>query len=249
MNRLDPSKIGIIILLGWVVIIYGGLTFLIVKKKDLTLISGFSNRPKEEQEQLVKSGFIEALSKLLIITFILFVTMYVLWIFSVPYSLEVGFSLFILVLLVGTVWIQRYEVPHKRKKMYWITGIISVMIVVPIVVLTYVGLSENEVTVSDDTLIVSGMYGIEWKLSDIESVELFDELPHVKVRTNGFAAGEHLKGRFLLEEPYGGGLLFVRTKTGPPYLYVATGDDYLIVNRSDAEETKLIYEALRTYAK
>ena len=61
---MSPAKIGMIILFGWIAIILGGLTYLIFKKKDATLISGFSNRPKEEQEQLKKSGFIEALVKL-----------------------------------------------------------------------------------------------------------------------------------------------------------------------------------------
>lgn len=245
MDCLDASKIGIIILLGWVAIILGGLTYLIVKKKDPTLISGFSHRPKEEQEFLKTSGYIDAVGKMLLSAFIIYVVTYVLWIFSVPYSLEAGFSLLIIALLGGTVWLQRFEVPHKRKRMYWITGTLAFVVVSSISVLIYVGLLENEVTVHEDTLEVSGMYGVEWKVSDIESVELLDELPDVKVKSNGFAAAGHLKGRFMLENPYGGGLLFIRANAGPPYLYVATDDDYLILNRSDGEETKTLYEALQ----
>lgn len=238
-----------IILLGWVGIILGGFTYLTVKKKDSTLISGFSNRPKEEQEQLKKNGYVGAVGKLLLATFIIYVVTYVLWIFSVPYILEVGFSILLLGVLFGTIWLQRYEVPHKRKKMYWIMGILTFVVVVSIGVLTYFGLLENNVTIEDEMLIVSGMYGVEWKLSEIETVELLDDLPNVKVKTNGFATEGQLKGRFLLEKPYDGGLLYVRTKAGPPYLYVTTADDYFILNRTDEQETKTLYETLQKYEK
>lgn len=242
---ISASKIGMIILLGWVGIILGGLTYLTVKKKDSTLISGFSNRPKEEQEQLKKNGYVDAVGKLLLATFIIYVVTYVLWIFSVPYSLEVGFSVLLLGVLVGTLWIQRYEVPHKRKKMYWIVGTVAFVVVVSIRVLTYFGLVENEVTIEDNVLVVSGMYGVEWELSDIQTVELLDELPDVLIRTNGFATEGQLKGRFLLEKPYEGGLLYVRTKADPPYLYVATDEDYFILNRKDSEETQKLYETIK----
>lgn len=243
---MSPAKIGMIILFGWIAIILGGLTYLIFKKKDATLISGFSNRPKEEQEQLKKSGFIEALGKLLLTSFIIYMVTYILWIFSVPYSLEVGFSIFILVLFIGMIWMQRYEVSHKRKKMYWITSVISLATFAFIGVLLFFGWQENEVTIENEMFIVTGMYGFEWELSNIESVELLDELPHVMMRTNGFATEGTMKGRFRLEEPYGGGLLFVRTKDGPPYLYIKTDEDYVILNREEADETKALYDTLST---
>lgn len=241
------AKIGLIILLGWVAIILGGLTYLVKKKKDATLISGFSNRTKEEQEYLKQSGYIEAVGNYLLISFIIFLATYILWIFSVPYSMEVGLSILLIVVLAGMIWLQRYEVPHKRKKMYWITGSITAVLVCFLVGLTYVGLKENQVTVEDGKFVVSGMYGVEWDLEDVEEVKLLDELPRVIVKTNGFATEGHLKGRFRLESPYEGGLLFVRVKDGSPYLYVETKDgDYVILNRSDGKETERLYKQLQS---
>ena len=241
------AKIGLIILLGWVAIILGGLTYLVKKKKDATLISGFSNRTKEEQEYLKQSGYIEAVGNYLLISFIIFLATYILWIFSVPYSMEVGLSILLIVVLAGMIWLQRYEVPHKRKKMYWITVSFTAVLICFLVGLTYVGLKENQVAVEDGKFVVSGMYGVEWDLEDVEKVELLDELPRVIVKTNGFATEGHLKGRFRLESPYEGGLLFVRVKDGAPYLYVETKDgDYVILNRSDGKETERLYKQLQS---
>ncbi len=233
------------ILLGWVLLIYGGLTFLIVKKKDYTLISGFSNRPKEEQERLIQSGFVDALGKLLVMSFLIFVITYIFWLFSVPYSLEIGLSIFTIVLLGGLMWIQRFEVKQKRKKMFWITGGISVGTLLFIVVLIVVGLQENDIHIDETTLTVTGMYGVEWELADIQSVELLEELPEVLIRTNGFAVAGYLKGRFRLEKPYEGGLLFIQKKS-PPYVYVATADDYFILNRKQANETHEFYASIQS---
>ncbi len=246
MFFISTAKIGLIIFFGWIAVILGGLAYLIIKQKDLTLISGFSKRPKEEQEYLKKSGFVDGVGKLLLTIFLIYLAAYILWIFSVPYSLEAGFSLLLLAVLAGTIWLQRFEVPHKRKKMYWLTGVFSFAVIVFIAVLMYFGLSENDAAIRDDTFVVSGMYGVEWNVNEIESVKLLDELPHVLVKSNGFAIEGHLKGRFRLEDPYGGGLLFVKTKAGPPYLYVAAESDFVILNRKEAAETKMLYDALKT---
>lgn len=193
------GKIIYVIAMGWTLIIYGGLTYLFARKKDYSLLSGYSRRPEEEKQYLEESGYLAAMGKLFTITFWLLAVTFVLGLLPISFGFEIGISGFLIWLLSGMVWIQRYEVPDKRKKMTWITGSISVATLVFIVGLTGVGYLDNEVTVNDDTFKISGMYGIEWEVADIEHVELRNDLPKVIMKTNGSAAGNILKGRFKLE--------------------------------------------------
>ncbi|MCJ8008596.1 DUF3784 domain-containing protein [Lederbergia wuyishanensis] len=240
---MSTGTIIFIIAMGWALIIHGGLTYLIVKKKEYSLISGFLNRPKEEQEYLIQNGYIEALGRIFKITFFIFAATFLLGLLPIPYGFEIGIALFLVVLLGGLIWMQKFEVPHKRKKMYWITSGIMAVTIGLVGWLTIAGLVDNEVTVNHETFEISGMYGVEWPIKDIKSVELLEELPEVIMKSDGFATAGQLKGNFLLEEPYGNGLLFVNWKN-TPYLYVTTKNNYLILNRKNSEDTKNIYESL-----
>ncbi|HLR51438.1 MAG TPA: DUF3784 domain-containing protein [Candidatus Avamphibacillus sp.] len=246
---MDKGKIIYIFVMGWSLLIYGGLTYLIAKKKDYTLISGFNNRSKEEQEYLHESGYLEATGKLLTITFWMFFATFVLGLLPIPFGFGIGIAIFLITLLGGMVWVQRYEVPHKRKKMTWITGSISVGTLLFIITITAVGYMDNDINVSEDMFEITGMYGIEWNTEDIEIVELLDKLPEVHLKTNGFATGNLLKGRFRLEDPYGSGLLFIHKNSDSKVLFVATNDEYVMINKKNANETEEIYEQLITVVK
>ncbi|MBM7553574.1 DUF3784 domain-containing protein [Thalassobacillus pellis] len=241
---MDTDRIVFLIVMGWTLIIHGGLTYLIVKKKEYGLISGFGTRPEEEKEYLRNSGYIEVLGKVLKITFYLLVLTVLMAFLPISYGFEIGLGLFLLVLMVGIVWNQRYEVPRKRKKMLWISGIVSVVTLLLVFGLMLLGFIENKVTIKNNTFIVSGIYGVEWEMKEIEGVELLEEMPEVIVKSNGFASAGHLKGRFRLEAPYEGAILFV-TVGNPPYLYVKTRDDDLLLNRENSEETIKIYRQLK----
>ncbi|MCT8136761.1 hypothetical protein H1D32_02715 [Anaerobacillus sp. CMMVII] len=75
----------------------------------------------------------------------------------------------------------------------------------------YVGQSSNVLTISKDELHISGTYGVDWQLEEITNIELVEELPEIKMRTNGYSFGGRLKGRFRLEELGNGRLLFTET--------------------------------------
>lgn len=229
--------------MGWTVIIYGGITYLFSKKQDHTLLSGFSNRPKEEKEYLRQSGYLDALNKLFVTTFWLLFVAFILGLLPISFAFEISLAIFILVLMVGLVWIQRYEVPHKRKKKLWLFGAFSTVTIIFIIVITGIGYIDNDIKIEDETFTITGMYGVEWDIADIETIELMNTLPEVNFRTNGFATAGILKGNFNLEPPYGNGLLFIQ-KNSAPYLYIETKENYMILNRKDPKETTEIYNEL-----
>src|SRR5699024_3144666 len=243
-DTMDKGTIIYILVMCWVLLIYGGITYLFAKKRDYMLLSGFHKRSKEEKEYLEESGYLDALGKLFTITFWIFAITFILGLLPIPYGFEIGISVFLIYLLIGMVCIQRYEVPHKRKKMTWIMSIISGATLLFVIGITAVGYLDNEVTVNEVTFEISGMYGVEWDVADIEMVELLDELPEVNIKTNGFATSNLLKGRFRLEDPYGSGLLFIHKNSDSKVLYVATDDDYVMINKKYANETEDIYEEL-----
>lgn len=238
---MSKGMIVFTIIMGWTLLIYGGITYLIVKKKEYSLISGFYNRPEEEKKYLIEHGFLDKLGKVLTQSFFLLLLAFLLTLFKVPFGGEIGFGLFILHMFIGLVYVTIFEVPHKRKKYMWVISIIFSVTIIFIGVIYGLGQIENDVTVTDDQLIISGMYGVEWSLDEIDEVKILDELPEIIARTNGFSTSSMLKGKFRLEDPYGTGRLFVK-KGEKPYLYISKDDEFIILTRDDKAIVEQIYK-------
>lgn len=101
----------------------------------------------------------------------------------------------------------------------------------------------QQITVGEDSVRISGMYGREIPVADIVSVELLEALPHIKMRTNGSSTGRYSKGHFLLENGEKC-MLFVRHKM-PPYIEIRTSDNLYYLNGATEGETMRLLEALK----
>ena len=55
------------------------------------------------------------------------------------------------------------------------------------------------IEVTADSLVISGNYGYSVKLSEIQSVEMLDRLPRIKIRSNGIGWKNIKIGHFILE--------------------------------------------------
>lgn len=245
---MSTGKLIYIITMGWTLIIHGGITYMFAKKQDFSLLSGYANRPEEEKAFLMKSGYLRAIAKLFALTFWLFLLTFIIGLFSMSHAFGIGLGVFIITLFVGLIWIQRYEVPHKRKKMTWIMSIISAASIIIVVAVAGTAFIENDVSIEDHTFKITGPYGVEWPVSEIESVEKLDELPKILFRSNGISAANRKTGHFKLEEPYGKGLLFIDSDTDA-YLYIKTNEEFLILNRKDPNDVNAIYNELKTLIK
>ncbi|MYL30138.1 DUF3784 domain-containing protein [Halobacillus halophilus] len=243
---MDTGTITFILVMGFALVITGGLTFLVVKRKEYGLISGFSSRPEEEKRILMENGYVKAVERLLFLIFLLFAGVFIMGLLPVPYGLEISLAVFLLVVLGGAVRVQMYEVPGKRKRNLWLTSILGLLVLTGLGALTYFSMMENEVTVTETHLEISGMYGLEWKLGDIDQVTIEEELPEVILKSNGFAAAGQLKGRFRLEKPYGPARLFIHDQNEGPFLYVQKGEEDLWLSRERREEIAGLYEQLNT---
>lgn len=100
----------------------------------------------------------------------------------------------------------------------------------------------TRITVGEETIKISGMYGREIPVSDIVSVDLLDEMPPIAMRTNGSDTGNQAKGHFR----FSNGdkcMLFIHKKA--PYIQLRTTDNLYYLNYSDKEKTVELFESLK----
>jgi hypothetical protein len=231
-----------VIIMSFTLFIMGGLTFLMYKYDNFSLISGFANRPKEEQEELIKRGFPQAVRRLMLYSTLILLAILILSLFRIPWVIEAGFGVLLIYTLVGSVYIQKYELEHKRKKAYWVTGSIAGVTLALVAGLGIWGVWPQHLAVEGETVSITGMYGVQFPVNEIEQVKLLDELPTVELRTNGFALHGVLKRDFRLKA-YGTARLFIRGQH-TPVLYIKAKDKQIFINHTDQDQVYQWYREL-----
>lgn len=134
--------ISLFMLLGWA----------IVRKKAYWLISNFNGRKKEEKQQLIANGYPQSVGKLLIFTALGLLVLLPLTFTSFKFSMEIQFGFLLFFLLVGLVYLSKYEIPAKRRRSYILSSAIAIATSIFIGVLFYFGYQDFELRTHQETL-------------------------------------------------------------------------------------------------
>jgi hypothetical protein len=214
----------------------------IVKKQWYWLISNFNGKSKEEQQRLIENGYPQRVGKLMFATATGLAILLPLSFTPFKYSIDVQFGFMIVFLLGGLIYLSKYELKAKRNRSYIISSFVAIGTVGFIGGLLYFGYQDFELKGHQDSFEITGMYGDEWSYSEIQTVELLEEMPEVVLRQNGFGLATMSKGKFKVQS-YGSSLLFIH-KGSSPYLYIEADGKKIFINSKNPEQTKEKYEIL-----
>ena len=91
-----------------------------------------------------------------------------------------------------------YNSEKEKKRAPYYAGILIFLSLIVGAMFVY-STAGNEISVEENMLKISGMYGEEIPLESITSVELTESIPDLKMRVNGSAIGSKLVGYFKTE--------------------------------------------------
>lgn len=211
-------------------------------KEAYWLISGFSNRPEEEQKELIKNGYPQKIGTLFFIVAAGMLILLPLAFTSFAFSFEIIFAFMFIGLTGGMIYLTKFDVPHKRKKSALIGIITSIAVIAIVAGVFTAGYQDFEIQFKQDSFEITGYYGDEWAYENIQEIALLEEMPKVTIRTNGFGLPTLSKGHFKVKE-YGSSLLFIHHNS-PPYLYIKAGEDNVFINSKNPEETEKWHKQL-----
>ena len=100
----------------------------------------------------------------------------------------------------------------------------------------------TRITVGEEAVKISGMYGREIPASDIVSVDLLDAMPPIAMRVNGSDTGNRLKGHFRLK---GGENCMVFVVRQAPYIELRTTNALYYLNDKGKEKTETLYQQIK----
>jgi len=139
---------------------------------------------------------------------------------------------------------QRYD--HNPRATGWglVRGIIGVTLLFGVVLFFLFSAGQPaELTVTEESLTIHGMYGDTWEEGEIRGLILLEEMPVLTGRTNGSSFLGQLKGYFRLEDS-SRALVFI-TRGSSPYIRMETDEGVVYLNRPDPEETRALYKKIK----
>ncbi len=213
--------------MNWFVLIlplvYITLGFLLTEKNAPTLMSGYNTLSKEEQAAypLAKS--------------VRFFRRFHWWMGSVTLAggllfltlghAEVAVNWVVIFPMLGYVYFvyrsMRFSA-NSQRNLGWVVLGILVFTIMGVGLLMWYGDRPNQLQLSDDRLVVTGMYGIRLSKAELVSWELADTLPAIRFKQHGFAIGNKRKGKFRTKD--GRTLHLLLHERGAPMVHLKTSD-------------------------
>lgn len=117
-----------------------------------------------------------------------------------------------------------------------------VAVFVGIIAMFAYSLQDNPVEIKDDIIQISGDYGIDLSIKDIQSIELVNELPEITSKINGFALQNIEKGLFRTSTDEKVKLLI--NSQNKPFILIITKTNEKIYYSSKEKSNQEIYNQL-----
>jgi len=135
----------------------------------------------------------------------------------------------------------------KNRLVAMVTISIGVVICVVIGIMFYMGEQEPTVRIHNDSIQISGMYGLSIDFAQVDDISLIERnmgALGVGTRTNGYGGFNGTwKGNFHSID-YGNVLLFVRSRVSPTIHIERGGAPDVFISFNDSGETTALYEEM-----
>ncbi len=219
-----------------------GIGFLVKSAPDL--IAGYNSLSKEKKQNVDIQGLATCLRNGLIV--IGLTTIFGYFLFKwIGFSM-VAHSMILVAPITGIaiLVIRAQKFDHNKEKKTKLTALIFVLVILFVFGLMTYGLIPAKAHINRVTVQFSGMYGLEMNISEIDQVKLADDIPAIKMRTNGFSFGTFKKGFFRIEG-FGKSRLLIHSDQ-PPFLIISLRNgEKIIINFKDSAETEKTYSEIQ----
>jgi hypothetical protein len=230
--------------IGPVLILVGFLV-----KSFPNLISGYNTMPEDKKKHVDIKGLSSYMRNIFILMGLLILT--------VPYLLNLtGLTVIanflpsaiilsgVTIMVINTQKFYKDKSKDKRKRTTLTYSVLGLTLALVAGNAIFNSL-PSKVTFNQHIVKFSGSYGFEMNISEIDTIELTDKIPNVKMKTNGFSLGQVKKGFFNLDT-FGKSRLLLHSDTAPFLIISKNNGDKIVINLKDKIETENLYYKIKT---
>ena len=233
-------------------LIFIGIGFLVRWKPDM-MLGYYSVRPKEKKKNIDLEGLSAFTKKgCIIIGITVIVSSCVLkFIHLEEYIRLILFFVTFIGIMIIYLKGQKYDYNDAKEKnnlknqIYISFGLIGIIFLLINGVMFFQSITPTKIVIENESVRFTGSYGFRLNIADIESVELVDKIPAIKIRTNGVFMGYVNKGRFKVES-WGECRLLMHSKKSPFLIITKNDGEKYIINYYKPSETENTYQQIES---
>lgn len=228
-------------------ILFAGLGFLLTENNARYLLAGYNTMPEEKRKKVDIKSYIPFFRKFhqwLGLSFL---------VLGIPLALinKSAGSIFLAVYPIAAYAFFLWKSREFFKEIYsgWksIGGFVLLGVLVVVGGLLFFGLREDSLLIKKEALKLEGSYGETLPVSEINSIELVEELPEITFKSNGFAFGNVRKGYFQTRDA--GQVKLVLNSREKPFILLKkkSGEAIYYSSKESSENIKLYKEIKETW--
>ncbi len=215
------------------------------KYKCYWLISGYNTASKEKKQKIDIENTGKIIAKMsYIVAAINFLGALAAYFFQASKSILISIFLMLIVIFYYVWKAQKYDHSSNAKVAKIILVVTMVLVVGINIPIFYAANKSSDVEVSKDSIKITGTYGRTITKESITEIKLIDNIPEIKIKTNGIGLGKIQKGNYKLEG-INKGVLFLENNDGP-FIQITTKSYTVFINYKDDSKTLDIYKKINS---
>jgi len=232
------------------------LSIILLSGRGSWLIAGYNTMSKQQQNKYDRKKLTSATGMILLIVSIAILALGFSLINTIVFIIIVFASVIITIIYMNKCCLKpvsENEETHsnieegKGSSLKTIIGIgLGIVVVLIVGVSMYFSSKPPVYSISNGTLAISTQFGKNVNLSEIQNVQLKNELPLIQSKINGLGLGSIEKGRF--SSNIGNVTLYIDTSK-PPFIYIKTTSELIILNDQSKSKTEALFNELNSKTK
>lgn len=215
------------------------------KYKCYWLISGYNTASKEKKQKIDIENTGKFIAKMsYIVAAINFSGALAAYFFQSSKSILISIFLMLIVIFYYVWKAQKYDHSSNAKVSKIILVVTMVLVIAINIPIFYAANKSSDVEVSKDSIKVTGTYGRTITKESVTEIKLIDNIPEIKMKTNGIGLGKIQKGNYKLEG-INKGVLFLENNDGP-FIQITTKSYTVFINYKDDAKTLDIYKKINS---
>lgn len=224
-------------------LIFIGISYLINQNNAKDLLSGYNTMSDVEKQNFDIATYVPYFKKFnLFLGLSLFlISIFILYLVNSDWS-GIFMGTYPIFCYTYFIWKSNQFYLQKTKKQNIITSVLIIFMITILGLILFEfnnTLNDNEIKIGNNKLEITGDYGCEIELKNIESITLENKIPEISSKTNGAALEITKKGYFNTKENQNVKLLINSNKK--PIILITTKDKKKIFYSAKEKSNKEIY--------
>lgn len=214
--------------------------FILTEKNAKNFLSGYNTMSEEEKKAFDLKGFVPFFRNFhIILSLSTLVFGLLIYLFVNKDAVGVFAVIYPILAYLYLLWKSTKFSSAIKSKETKIGAVLLVAVLFFVIGILAIGFKEDQLKIDQQAILIEGSYSEKMSPSEIESIEMVNSLPKIKLKTNGFALETIKKGHFKTADDKKVKLV-INSDQKPIILFIKTDGQLIYYSAKSQDNTEIL---------